>query len=262
MNFSQRYGPWALVTGAGRGLGAAYSEELTRRGVSVLALDVEPSPLSETVELLRSQGATVEPVVVDLAAQDMLSLVREQVADREVGLLINNAALSRVESFFDQDPQSLQRVQRVNCDAPLMLTREYGPPMRARGHGGIVLVSSLSMVCGAPLLAHYAATKAFDAVLAEGLYEELHGTGVDITTVLGPKMDTPGLRATKPHGPDAGAVPPRVVARATLDGLGRQGRVVVGRDGHVLTQGLLRLLPHERVRRLVANGVRKMYPGR
>ena len=132
--------------------------------------------------------------------------------------------------------------------------------MVERGRGGIVNVSSLSMLTGAPLVAHYAATKAYGAVLAEGLFEELAAAGVDVTTVLGPLMTTPGFQETSPRPTNTQAVPTDAVARAALDALGRRGRVTVGRDGFAMTHVLRRITSHERLRRLVAKGVRAMYP--
>jgi uncharacterized protein len=261
MSFADRYGPWALVTGAARGLGAAFADEVAARGVRVLALDRDLEGLGETVARLRGRGHVAAAIAVDLAADDAVQSVRDATADRAVGLLVNNAAVCRAGSFFDHDVDELRRVQRINCEVPLLLTHVLGGSMRERGRGGIVLVSSLSMLCGAPRLAHYAATKAFGAILAEGLHEELRGTGVDAVTVLGPLMDTPGFRETAPTGPLPAAVETHDVARATLDALGRRGRVTVGRDGHVLTGALQRLLPHEHLGRLVAAGVRRMYPG-
>ena len=261
-SFSTHYGPWALVTGAAQGLGAAFCEVLARRGLSLLALDCEAELLGVQVERLRQLGAEVEPVVLDLAGEDLCARIDQAVGEREVGLLVNNAGLSRAAPFFEQDPIEMQRLQRVNCDAPLLLTRMFGARMRARGRGGIVQVSSLSMLHGGPLVAHYAATKAFDAVLAEGLFEELRGTGVHATTLLGPLMETPGMRRTKPRGGPSPSVSPERAVEATLAALGREARVTVGREGWLLTRLLGRLLPHSALRRIVARHILAMYPER
>jgi len=260
-SFATRYGPWALVTGAARGLGAAYCELLVERGLAVLALDRRAELLDERVAALRARGGEVEAMVLDLASEDLERALADQLAGREVGLLVNNAALSYAESILDQPLAQLRRVQRINCDAALILTHTLARAMRARGRGGIVVVSSLSSVYGGPLVGHYAATKAFDAVLAESLADELRGTGVDVSAVLAPLMDTPGMRATRPTRLTTQLVSPAVVARRSLDALGRRARVVVGRDAHLLL-ALARLLPRAWIRRLVVANIDAMYEGR
>ena len=247
------------MTGAARGLGAAFAEELATRGVGVLALDRDEGSLDARVRTLRDAGGRAESVVVDLAAPDFEARIAEQVGDREVGLLVNNAAALQIAELLDHDLDTLMRSQRIQCDVPLRLAHAHGNEMRARGRGGIVFVSSLSMLLGGPLIAHYAATKAFNAVLAEGLFEELRGTGVDVTTVLGPAMDTPGLRETGARTDHVHVVPTRTVAKATLDALGRRARVIVGRDGHLLTHVLQRLTQHDKLRAIVADQIRAMY---
>jgi short-subunit dehydrogenase len=262
MDFAEHYGPWALVTGAARGLGEAFVAELLERGTKVIALDRDGDVLAERAGAWAAAGGAVKPVTLDLASPTLADDLDAAFGGREVGLLVNNAASPAPGGFLDRELDDLRLELRVNCEAALVLAHHLGTAMKARGRGGIVFVSSLSMLHGTPVYAHYAATKAYDAVLAQGLFEELAESGVDVTTVLGPLMDTPGFRASKPATTARSLVPTRAVARAALDGLGRRGRVVVGRDGHLVTGLLSRIMSHERIRKLVAANVRRMYPNR
>ncbi|MGL1659513.1 SDR family NAD(P)-dependent oxidoreductase, partial [Vibrio parahaemolyticus] len=72
------------------------------------------------------------------------------------------------------------RMLDVNCRGPLTLARQLAPRLQSRGRGGVVLMSSMSGFQGAALLSTYAATKAFDTVLAEGLWAELRTQGVNV----------------------------------------------------------------------------------
>lgn len=93
-----------------------------------------------------------------------------------------------------------------------------------------------------PLAALAAASKAFGAVLAEGLWWELRDQGVDVTAVIAGAVSTPGLaRASKRDPP--GTVTPDAIAGAALHGLGRGPRVVPGAFMRVSTALMARVLP-------------------
>ena len=260
-NFARRYGPWALVTGAAHGLGAAFCEALVERGVGVLALDRDAEGLSSRVEQLEGRGALVESIVLDLRSEELGQKLESAVAGREVGLLVNNAGLTYAGPFLDKSPEQLRDLQRVNCDATLIATHVLARPMRARGRGGVIMVSSLSSRLGGPLVGHYAATKAYGATLAESLHEELRAVGVDVMAVLAPLIETPGLRSTRPATLTSQVLAPAEVAELALEGLGRRARVVPGRTGRLFVS-LERLAPRALLRRIVAANVWKMYPDR
>jgi len=89
--------------------------------------------------------------------------------------------------------RALAMVQR-NCARPVELCRHFAVPMAARGAGGIVLVSSGGGLVGAPNMVAYGASKAFDMVMAEALWAELHEQGVDVLGLVLGLTDTPALR--------------------------------------------------------------------
>jgi short-subunit dehydrogenase len=223
--FADRYGPWALVAGASEGLGAAFARSLARRGLRLLLVARRSQPLAELAAGLPTETVTV---AADLATADGLSLVLAAAADREIGLVVANAAYSPIGSFLDRELADAQRALDLNCRAPVTLAHQLLPPMVARGRGGFVMMSSLSSLQGSPGISTYAASKAFDAVLAEGLWAELRGTGVDVVTCLAGAIATPGLAAAAATKSPPGTVAPEVVAEAALSGLGRGPRVVAG----------------------------------
>jgi len=87
----------------------------------------------------------------------------------EVGLLVNNAGFGLVGSFLQNDLDRELEMLDVNCRAPLILTHELGREMVPRKRGGIIFVSSTSGFISTPYLTHYAASKAYDLYLGEGL---------------------------------------------------------------------------------------------
>ncbi|GAA4699484.1 SDR family NAD(P)-dependent oxidoreductase [Phytohabitans rumicis] len=237
--FTDRYGPWALVAGASEGIGAAWARALAARGLNLFLVARRAEPLAALAGELPTRTVTV---AADLSTLDGLEAVYAATAGHDIGLLVANAALSPAGSFVDAEPAALQRMLDLNCRAPLLLARHYLPAMVGRGRGGLIIMASLAGQQGSPGLATYAATKAFDTVLAEGLWGELRRGGVDVLTCTPGAVQTPGLaRASSTRPP--GTVDPDTVVAAALRALGRRPRTVPGRLMQVSSVVMSRLLP-------------------
>lgn len=237
--FARRYGPWALVAGASEGIGAAFAEALARRGLALILVARRPGPLAALAGRLPVPTLTV---AADLATTAGVDTVTGSVGDRELGLVVANAAYSPIGAFLDRTEQQVVTALDLNCRAPLLLAHRLLPPMVRRGHGGLVLMSSLAGQQGTPRIATYAATKAFLAVLAEGLWAELRGSGVDVIGCVAGAVSTPGLaRHTTRRAP--GTRTPDQVVTATLRKLGRGPRVVPGPLSCASAVLMSRLLP-------------------
>jgi len=249
-SFRRRYGPWGLVAGAGRGLGAAWAEALAERGLDLLLIDIEPDPLrSFATQLAERSRRVVEPLVLDLGADDMLDRVVDSATSREIGLLVYNAAVSSIGRYLDEDLAVHERLLAVNCHGPARLAHHFGRQMRTRGRGGIVLMSSLSGFQGNPMLAQYAATKAYNLVLAESLWEECREAGVDVLACCPGATRTPGyLRARPPGGGRKfpAEMRPREVVELALAALGKGPDIIPGLANRIVAAILQRLLPRRR----------------
>jgi uncharacterized protein len=237
--FADRYGRWALIAGASEGIGAAFARALAVRGLDLVLVARRPGPLAA---LAADLPARVVTVAADLATPEGLAAVFAATEGREVGLVVANAAHAPVGLFLNTASADLERALAVNCRAPLWLARHHLPGMVARGRGGLILMSSLTGLQGSPGVATYAATKAFGAVLAEGLWAEVRGSGVDVVASVAGAVATPGL-AKAIRRPAPGTVSPDVVVEATLRALGRRPRVVPGALMRVSTQLMTRVLP-------------------
>ena len=254
--FSERYGPWALVAGASEGLGAAFATELARRGCSVVLAARRPDPLAALAATLPTQTRTV---VADLATTDGLAAVSEAAADLSVGLVVANAAYAPIGGFLDLDAEQARRVLAVNCGAPVELARRFLPPMLARGRGGFVIMSSLAGLQGTPPITMYAASKAFGAVLADGLWAELRGSGVDVSACVAGAVETPSLVGSKPKRAP-GTLPAATVAAAALDGLGRGPRTIPGTVARLSAVLMARILPHRSAISIVSRASSDLVP--
>jgi short-subunit dehydrogenase len=260
----QRYGPSALVTGGSSGIGLALARRIARGGLDlVLVADDGPGLEAAAASIEKDCGVRVRTVELDLASEGFLERIRDAVDLEEIGLLVCSAALSPVGRFLDQDPEALTRVLDVNARSTLALVHTLGRVMRERGRGGIVILSSMGALQGTPLVATYAATKAYLLVLGESLWDEMREHGVDVLTVVPGPTRTPGWET---EGPRTTFLSPPVmeadeVARQALEALGKRPVIVSGRANRI-SSALMRLLPRRLATRLVGRGIRAIYPHR
>lgn len=224
-SFQQKYGPWALVTGAARGLGMAFATQLAARGLNLVLIDLLSEELSSLADRLRDQ-CQVRALALDLTAPDAFEKIQTATKDLEIGLLVNNAGQSAIGHFLDVPIEKHLHILALNNQAPLLLAHHFGKQMRARGHGGIIFVSSGSAVVGTAWVSSYSASKAFLRNLGEALWAELQPYSVDVLATIVGATDTPGWRAATPN-PEAPVWPPVMRAedtvQETLDALGQRG---------------------------------------
>ncbi len=262
-DFHKQYGPWALVTGAGNGLGAEFARQLAQRRLHVVLVDVDSAGLDAVAAELRAHaGVTVRTVQLDLAQPDFMTQLAPLLDELDIGLLVNNAGISGLGLFAERTAQDHLNVLDVNVRAPLLLTRHLVPRLLQRGSGGLLFVSSLSALQGTAYVANYAATKAWNLIFAEGLWDELRGTGVDVLGYLVGSTRTPGFVNSKPQLQRARLVNvmemPAVVQGA-LDHLGHGPTQVAGTGNSWSASLLTRLLPRKWAVRLVSGTTRKLY---
>lgn len=263
-DFRERYGPWALVAGASEGLGAELARQLAARGLGVLALARRLDKLEELRRELVDAGAEVRIASVDLADDGMEEAVASAAEGLQIGLLVYNAAVSNIGAFLDRPIEDHLRAVALNCRGPLVLAHRFGKEMRQRGRGGIVLMSSMSGLQGTAWVANYAATKAYNRVLAEGLWDELRDAGVDVLACCAGATRTPAYVASNPASPGLVSAPvmeAEAVVAETLARLGRAPSFVPGRVNRLASFLMQRLLPRRVAVATIGRTTRAMYAG-
>ena len=235
--YQQRYGPWAVITGASSGLGREMAVLLARAGLSlVLVARREGLLLQLAGALSRQHGVEVRTLVADLSTVEGMQRVALETAALDVGLLVAAAGFGSSGSFLTADLAAEAEMLRVNCEAVLRQAQVFAQRFAQRGRGGLVLMGSLAGCQGTPFSASYAASKAYVHTLAEGLHAELRAQGVDVVVSMpGPVHTEFAARAGLRMGM---ALLPADVASATLAALGRQGRVFPGWLSKLLGLGL------------------------
>ncbi len=261
--FRERYGPWGVIAGASEGLGAAFARYLARRGIHVLLVARRVAPLEALSLELQALGVEAQALPIDLGLPGAADAVIAACAGLDVGFLVCNAAHSIIGPFLDQPLEGHLAELDVNCRTPLALVHHLGRRMVARGRGGMVLMSSLSAAHGSPRLSHYAATKAWNLVLGEGLWYELRDRGVDVIACAAGATDTPAYRATAPMEKSVKVtlLSADIVVESTFDRLGHAPSVIPGVANRFAGFVLHRLLPRRMAVGIMGRTLDRMYSG-
>ncbi|KAL7576980.1 hypothetical protein ACA910_006735 [Epithemia clementina (nom. ined.)] len=188
-DLKQRYSgcEWALVTGAGSGIGRALAFKLASLGLNVVLVSLDDDFLKKTLEEIkkeypklqfRSVGASFSPDV------DYMSKIKEVTKDLEVRIVFNNAGYM-VTGFFDQAPLGkLLANMECNATACLNISHHFVSIMvQKKQTGCIVFTSSVAGFIPTPFAAMYASTKAFVSQLAACLHIEVKPLGIDVCAI-------------------------------------------------------------------------------
>ena len=261
--FHKKYGTWAVVAGASEGLGAAYADQLAGRGLNLLLVARRENVLQTLAgELKAKYKVEVETLALDLSLPDSAEAIIQKTNQLEVGLLVYNAAFSAVGPFLDRPIDDHFREIDTNIRTPLALTYHFGRRMQAGGQGGIILMASLSAFQGSAFISNYAATKAFNILLAEGLWEEWRRRGTDVLVCIAGATRTPNYVASSPKQTgnfSEATLEPEQVVREALNALGRQPYVIPGRSNRVISFIMRHLLPRRLAIQIMGRVLKDMY---
>ena len=254
----QTYGQWAVVTGASAGIGQAFARRLAAAKINTVLVARRHDRLAALAdELTRAHGTQSRVVAADLEHEDAAARIGEETKDLEVGILVNNAGFSAAGRFERVPLDRHIAMIKVNCVAVAALTHVFLPRMKARGRGAIVIVASAAGYQPVPLAGTYGATKAFDLMLAEALWSENRGSGVDVLALSPGPVDTE-FQAVAGETSHPGATPESVVDVA-LGALGRKPSVVAGGFNKARAWSV-RLAPRALVARMAFGVMREFIP--
>ncbi|MFC1671318.1 SDR family NAD(P)-dependent oxidoreductase [Spirochaetota bacterium] len=229
--FLEKYGPWAIITGASKGLGEEFAYQCANAGLNLVLVDIDGDLLKDREELIEKKyGVRVRSIALDLSRGDILDVIKPYTESIEVGLLVNNAGISHIRPFLKNTREELINELYVNARASMLLAHHFAGKMVLRNRGGVIFLSSMSALQGTSFLGSYAATKAYNLVLGESLWYELGIQGIDVLAFMPGSTLTPGLKEKNPK--DASIV--RVMGvhetvKEAMKALGKTPSIIPGR---------------------------------
>jgi NAD(P)-dependent dehydrogenase (short-subunit alcohol dehydrogenase family) len=216
----------ALVTGANRGIGRQFVLELLDRGAAkVYATARRP-------ETLDFDDARVVPLRLDLLDHD--SIVEAAAVAHDVTLLVNNAGISTGAALVTGELDDIRREMDTHFWGTLDVIREFAPVLAARGGGSIVNILSALSWFASPGASSYAAAKAAEWNMTNGVRLELSAQGTVVQGVLLGAADTDIMASY-----DGPKIDPRQVARLALDGLDAGSTEVIVDDWTAMVKASL-----------------------
>ena len=184
-----------LVTGGGRGLGAAICEVLAHEGANVFVGERDAALAEKTAKQLRDKGLSADAVVMDVGSDDDIQEALKRVHDRfgRLDVVVNNAAIDVTAPIDEITTEQWDRVLRTNLRGPIMVTRAAVGYMKPRKHGHIVNVASTASKRAWPNASAYHATKWGLLGFSHAMHAELRVHGIKVSAVLPGGMKTPFL---------------------------------------------------------------------
>ncbi|KAF0153342.1 MAG: short-chain dehydrogenase/reductase SDR [Ignavibacteria bacterium] len=226
--FKLKYGDWALITGASAGIGEEFANKLASLGFNLVLAARRKDRLSKLKdELEKNYNVEVVAAPLDLLSENYLKELTQIIGDRHISLLVNNAGFGYRGEFLDGSAYNDEKMIKLNCIVPTVLTHHFVKPMIEKRKGGIIFLASLVAFQATPTTTTYSATKVFNAFLAEGLWYELKKYNIDVLSL------NPGGTITEFQqvaNSTAGPMPrtAKQVVETALKALGKKPSVVDG----------------------------------
>lgn len=263
MYIREKYGQLAMVAGASEGIGAAYSNYLAAEGMDLILIARRKEPLEQlAASLINKYHINVTTLNCDLSESGAAQIIKEFVSDKEINVMVYNAALSHIGPFEDDTVEHNIAIASCNMITPMIMVRIFGEYMLKKEKGAVILMSSMAGFQGSGYLASYAATKAFNRVLAESLWYEWKNRGVDVIACCAGATSTKNYLLTNPG--QSGFLAPRVqspeeVVEECFKRLGKKPSFVAGMGNKLAGFVMQRLLPRQTAINIMGDTTRKIY---
>lgn len=228
MTLKEKYGEWALITGASSGIGEEFARRLAADEMNLILVARREKKLQALAKELKEKHQ-IEVVIapIDLSQNDFMKELKECIGKREVSMLINDAGFGSNGEFINADAEQEINMVKVNCLAPTILTHHFACKMAERKKGAIVFLGSIVAFQPTPFMTTYAATKVFNAYMGDALWYELRKYNIDVLTLNPGGTETEFQRISNAStGPKPRTV--QQVVSTALKALGKKPSVIDG----------------------------------
>ncbi|MDC5571899.1 SDR family NAD(P)-dependent oxidoreductase [Acinetobacter baumannii] len=177
---------YAIVTGAGSGIGRSFAVELAKRGGSVVCADINLEAAEETVTLLEQQGAKAFAMHCDVGNPEHVTNLAETaeiLLSHPVTLVINNAGVGLGGKFDELSLEDWNWVMNINLWGVIHGCHAFVPKFKKLGYGAIINVASAASYTAAPEMSVYNVTKAGVLALSETLSAELRKFNIKVNVL-------------------------------------------------------------------------------
>jgi 2-dehydro-3-deoxy-D-gluconate 5-dehydrogenase len=206
-------GKLAVVTGASQGIGLAIAQALASAGADIVGVSYDmPMEESDVRTVVEGLGRKFTPLRADFSVRAQVTELADDLAWRDVDILINNGGTIRRAPAADHSDEDFDYVMDVNLRAMFVLSREVGRTMIARGRGRIVNTASLLSFQGGVTVPGYTASKSAVAGLTKGLANEWAALGVNVNAVAPGYVATANTQALRQDSERSQAILERVPA--------------------------------------------------
>ena len=187
----ERFGPWAMVTGASSGIGEEFARQLAASGLN-LVLVARRGPLLKSLaeELSARFKIQCRTVVSDVSEHNFLEPLAKATDDLDIGLVISNAGTGNPGRFLDHELSQLMNVARLNALSQMQIAHYFGRKLKQRGRGGLLMAGAMGAIGGIAYMANECGTKAYVQSFGLSLHEELKKSGVNVTVLIVPPTQT------------------------------------------------------------------------
>ncbi|XP_044302530.1 testosterone 17-beta-dehydrogenase 3 [Varanus komodoensis] len=185
-SFFQSMGEWAVITGAGDGIGRAYAFELAKRGLNIVLISRTLEKLQKVASgIEETTGRKTKIIQTDFTRTDIYDDIKESLQGLEIGVLVNNVGMlpDKLPCRFLNMPDNDQAILNCNILSLTKITRIILEQMIPRQKGLILNISSAVGTFPCPLFAIYSASKAFVYTFSRALQMEYKPKGIIIQGV-------------------------------------------------------------------------------
>ena len=188
-------GKIALITGGGRGLGAAICQTLAEAGATVIAADIQTDLAEQVAKGLRDRGLEAFSLPLDITNEQQIEAAIQKIVDQhgKIDVLVNNAGTDLTVAIEELSVADWDRIINVNLRAPFILAKTIFPLMKQQGGGHIVNIASTAAKRAWANASGYHASKWGLMGLSHAMHVEGRPNGIKVTAVVAGGMRTPFL---------------------------------------------------------------------